>query len=64
MDHGTTEIRIHVQRVLASIFTTKKIIKEVPGNRLTKHTELRWAVFGILIAHMHDRKPHVMMDSI
>ena len=39
MDHGTTEIRIQMQRVLA---TTKKIIiKETQGNRLTKHTKLR-----------------------
>ena len=37
------------------VFT--KMIKETPGNRLIKHTELQWAVFGILIAHVHDHKP-------
>ena len=37
IDHGTTEM--HVQSILATVvFTAKKIIiiKEMPGNRLTK----------------------------
>ena len=60
MDHGTTET--HVQSVLASIHH-KENNKETLGNRLTKHTKLRWAAFGILIAHVHDAEPRVMMES-
>ena len=59
MDHGTTET--HVQSVLVSIHHKEN--NETLGNRLTKHAELRWAAFGILIAHVHDAKPRVMMES-
>ena len=67
MDHRTTEIRTHVQKVLASIFTTKKIIiKETPGNRLTKtHGITMGSTWNTDCAYaMHDCKPRVMMDSI